>query len=241
MLGHNSFAAMITPDSQSLARLPCPIHDDDSGRRRAENSATRWSRCSAQRVDHNRLLSAKTGASYIRWKCLHLLTIGRFELVAAHIRVITIEPGCCTFNDDFPHHFASLTHALRVVTSEDWALTATGVLCWSCVDDLDHDQRPTQGAQPPLRSMNTAGRHCFSDTSAPDRCCCASLPAATTHVLVPLVTLHPSRFRTARMRHHLLPRVPFRASRRRRRDGRAALRLAHSRAARRGRRPRTGR
>jgi hypothetical protein len=25
------------PDSQSLARLPCPIHDDDSGRRRAEN------------------------------------------------------------------------------------------------------------------------------------------------------------------------------------------------------------
>jgi hypothetical protein len=42
------------PDSQSPARLPCPIHDDDSGRRRAENSATRWSRCSAQRVDHNR-------------------------------------------------------------------------------------------------------------------------------------------------------------------------------------------
>jgi hypothetical protein len=26
------------PDSQSHARLPCPIHDDDSGRRRAENS-----------------------------------------------------------------------------------------------------------------------------------------------------------------------------------------------------------
>jgi hypothetical protein len=26
------------PDSQSLARLPCPIHDDDSGRRRAEGS-----------------------------------------------------------------------------------------------------------------------------------------------------------------------------------------------------------
>jgi hypothetical protein len=23
------------PDSQSLARLPCPIHDDDSGRRRS--------------------------------------------------------------------------------------------------------------------------------------------------------------------------------------------------------------
>ena len=32
---------MIMPYSQSLARLPCPIHDDDSGRRRAENSATR--------------------------------------------------------------------------------------------------------------------------------------------------------------------------------------------------------
>jgi hypothetical protein len=32
MLGHNSFEAMIMPDSQSLARLPCPIHDDDSGR-----------------------------------------------------------------------------------------------------------------------------------------------------------------------------------------------------------------
>jgi hypothetical protein len=26
------------PGSQSLAKLPCPIHDDDSGRRRAENS-----------------------------------------------------------------------------------------------------------------------------------------------------------------------------------------------------------
>jgi hypothetical protein len=33
MLGHNRFGAMITPDSQSPARLPCPIHDDDSGRR----------------------------------------------------------------------------------------------------------------------------------------------------------------------------------------------------------------
>ncbi|MDT5304071.1 MAG: hypothetical protein QOG79_7615 [Mycobacterium sp.] len=41
MLGHNSFEAMITPHSQSPARLPCPIHDDDSGRRRrAENTAT---------------------------------------------------------------------------------------------------------------------------------------------------------------------------------------------------------
>jgi hypothetical protein len=29
---------IITPDSQNLARLPCPIHGDDSGRRRAENS-----------------------------------------------------------------------------------------------------------------------------------------------------------------------------------------------------------
>ena len=41
MLGHNSFGAMITPDSQSLARLPCPIHDDDSGRRRAEIPTTK--------------------------------------------------------------------------------------------------------------------------------------------------------------------------------------------------------
>ena len=38
------------PDSQSLARLPCPIHDDDSSRRRAENSATQWSRCSAHEL-----------------------------------------------------------------------------------------------------------------------------------------------------------------------------------------------
>jgi hypothetical protein len=34
MLGHNWFGAMITPDSQSLARLPCPIYDDNSGWRR---------------------------------------------------------------------------------------------------------------------------------------------------------------------------------------------------------------
>jgi hypothetical protein len=53
------------PDSQSLARLPCPIHDDDSGRRRAENSATRWSRCSAQRVDHNLCYRLTSTASYI--------------------------------------------------------------------------------------------------------------------------------------------------------------------------------
>jgi hypothetical protein len=43
------------PDSQSHARLPCPIHDDDSGRRRAENSATRWSRCDSYMLtQHNR-------------------------------------------------------------------------------------------------------------------------------------------------------------------------------------------
>jgi hypothetical protein len=29
---------MITPEPQSLARLPCPKHDDDSGRRRAVSS-----------------------------------------------------------------------------------------------------------------------------------------------------------------------------------------------------------
>ena len=32
MLVHNSFGAMIMPDSESLARLPYPTHDDDSGR-----------------------------------------------------------------------------------------------------------------------------------------------------------------------------------------------------------------
>src|SRR6478735_2173058 len=79
MLGNNSFGAMITPDSQSLARLPCPIHGDDSGRRRAENSATRWSRCSAQRSavfeamlqgwalqQRTRFLKAETISSRIR-------------------------------------------------------------------------------------------------------------------------------------------------------------------------------
>ena len=111
--------------------------------------------------------------------------------VIEHHRGIAVTCTTCgqSFNDDFTHHFAS-SHALRIVASEDWVLTATGVLCWSCVDDLD-DQRPAHTAfavakceycWPPL----------FSDTPAPDRCCCTSLAAATTHVLVPLVTLtHP--------------------------------------------------
>ena len=67
--------------------------------------------------------------------------------VLEHHRCIAVTCTTCgqSFNDDFTHHFASLPHALRVVTSEDWVLTATGVLCWSCVDDLDHDQRPSAG------------------------------------------------------------------------------------------------
>src|SRR6478735_2603911 len=47
MLSRNSFGVLIMPCSQSPARLPCPIHDDDSGRRRAEISATRWSTTSS--------------------------------------------------------------------------------------------------------------------------------------------------------------------------------------------------
>ena len=110
--------------------------------------------------------------------------------VLEHHRCIAVTCTTCgqSFNDDFTHHFASLAHALRVVTSEDWALTATGVLCWSCVDDLDHDQRPRQGAVA-VAKCEYCWPPLFSDTSAPDRCCCAGLPAATTHVLVPLVTL----------------------------------------------------
>ena len=54
---------MITPNSQSIVRLPCPIHDDDSGQRRAKNNANRWSRCSAQRVDHNDGYQQRTTAS----------------------------------------------------------------------------------------------------------------------------------------------------------------------------------
>src|ERR1700760_4451034 len=45
MLGHNSFGAMVTPDSQSLARLPCPIHDDDSGRGAEPRTALPGGRC----------------------------------------------------------------------------------------------------------------------------------------------------------------------------------------------------
>jgi hypothetical protein len=113
--------------------------------------------------------------------------------VLEHHRCIAVTCTRCgqSFNDDFTHHFASVPHALRIVTSEDWVLTATGVLCWSCVDDLDNDQRPAhttvavakcEYCWPPL----------FSDTPGPEGCRCANLAAATTHVLVPLVTLtHP--------------------------------------------------
>lgn len=110
-----------------------------------------------------------------------------------HHRCLAVTCTTCgqSFNDDFPHQFASLAHALRVVTSEDWALTATGVLCGCCVDDLDHDQRPRHGAAA-VAKCEYCWPPLFSDTSAPDKCCCASLPAATTHVLVPLVThTHP--------------------------------------------------
>ena len=113
--------------------------------------------------------------------------------VIEHHRCIAVTCTTCgqSFNDDFTHHFASLAHALRIVTSDDWMLTATGVLCWSCVDDLDHDQRPAQGAVA-VAKCEYCWPPLFSDTPAPDQCCCASLAAATTHVLVPLATVnHP--------------------------------------------------
>ena len=113
--------------------------------------------------------------------------------VVEHHRCIALTCTTCgqSFNDDFTHHFASLPHALRIVASEDWVLTATGVLCWSCVDDLDHDQRPAPAA-PAVAMCEYCWPPLFSDTPEPDTCCCTSLAAATTHVLVPLVTLtHP--------------------------------------------------
>lgn len=106
-----------------------------------------------------------------------------------------IEVTCTTcgqsLNDDFTHHFASLPHALRALASEDWLPTTNGVLCWSWVENFDHDQR---SAHPALAVAKC--EYCwppmFSDTPAPDRCTCAALPAATTHVLVPFITrTHP--------------------------------------------------
>jgi hypothetical protein len=88
--------------------------------------------------------------------------------VLEYHRCIAVTCTACgqSFNDDFTHHFASVPHALRIVTSEEWVLTATGVLCWSCIDDLDHDQRPAHTAAP-LQSVNTAGRHCFPTPPGP--------------------------------------------------------------------------
>jgi hypothetical protein len=77
------------------------------------------------------------------------------------------------------------------VTSDDWVLTATGVLCWSCVDDLDHDQWPAHTVSA-VAKCEYCWPPLFSDTPAPDQCCCTSLAAATTHVLVPFITVnHP--------------------------------------------------
>jgi hypothetical protein len=115
------------------------------------------------------------------------------SVLIEHHRCIAVTCTTCrqSFNDDFTHHFASQPHALRYVTSEDWVLTATGVLCWSCVDDLDYDQRPQNDAVA-VAKCEYCWPALFSDTSVPDSCCCTSLPAATTHVLVPLAALtHP--------------------------------------------------
>jgi hypothetical protein len=110
--------------------------------------------------------------------------------VLEHHRCTAVTCTACrqSFNDDFTHHFASLPHVVRIVTNEDWILTATGVLCWSCVDDLDHDQRPTNTAVA-VAKCESCWPPPFSDTPAPEACCCANVGAATRHDLVPLVML----------------------------------------------------
>lgn len=110
-----------------------------------------------------------------------------------HHRCIAVTCTTCgqSFNDDFTHHFASLPHALRFVTSDDWVLTPTGVLCWSCADHLEHDRRPAP-ATVAVAKCEYCWPPLFSDAPVPGSCCCNRLASTTTHVLVPLVALtHP--------------------------------------------------
>jgi hypothetical protein len=90
------------------------------------------------------------------------------------------------YDDEFTHHFASVAHALRVITNEDWVVTEDTVLCWQCGS---HDAR-----RAPTPAALTRCEYCypplFSDTPPPEQCQCRR--DAVTHVMVPFVSgLHP--------------------------------------------------
>ncbi|MGD9622270.1 MAG: hypothetical protein AB7G47_19775 [Mycolicibacterium sp.] len=96
------------------------------------------------------------------------------------------------FDDDFTHHFASITEALQVVRSADWSITDTTVTCPACaLSDLDTSSLPLSTLQacefccPPLFGADPECTQCRCDDPA----------ATTTHILGPLLatTICPDR------------------------------------------------
>ena len=60
---------MITPDSQSLARLPCPIHDDDSGWRRGSRGGGATGLVAGQEAGAVLVVAARALAAHMTHRC----------------------------------------------------------------------------------------------------------------------------------------------------------------------------
>ena len=66
--------------------------------------------------------------------------------LATHHCIAVACTGCGQhYDDEFTHHFASVAHALRVITNEDWVVTEDTVLCWQC-GSHDAPRAPTPAA-----------------------------------------------------------------------------------------------